>query len=77
MTLTRTAAVNNRNTIRLRARCSIGLCRFWILDFGFWIEGAVCTVPPQSKIQNLKSKIEKWRLNRSAAIFLMGFKTHT
>jgi hypothetical protein len=27
---------------------------FWILDFGFWIEGYL----PQSKIQNRKSKIE-------------------
>jgi hypothetical protein len=58
MTLTRTAAVNNRNTIRLRARCSIGLCRFWILDFGFWIEARSVQyrLNPKSKIQNPKSK---------------------
>src|ERR1051326_1143928 len=37
--------------------------RFWILDFGFWIRSA-CLFP-QSKIQNLKSKI------RAAFAFLL------
>src|SRR6185295_8230080 len=43
--------------------------RFWILDFGFWIEAdracdfkrtAVPVSTAQSKIQNLKSKIRQW-----------------
>src|SRR5436853_3121261 len=51
----------SRMSVRMRLSLRITTFRFWILDFGFWIDRnrrfASIACVPQSKIQNLKSKI--------------------